>query len=348
MPGCISNTLHKFQHKQPERPQHAPYPAPKPQYGTKVQLTSEVVDSPTLTPQGKQRIQQVVVALLYYGRAIDGTIMTAISSLASQQATATEDTDAKLIQLLNYCATHPDATIRYHASDMILDIHFDSGYLNEPEARSRAGGNFCMSSKPRNGEQQHNGSIITLSTILQIVVASAAEAEIGALCLNAKEGINIQNILKEMGHPHPATPMQTNNTTAHGIIRDMCKQQCSKTKDMRFYCVHDRAQGQLDIGWGLSAQSLGGYFTKHHTPAHHRVIRSMYLHSDNSPQYIPAARKKTPQGCIDSALSPGTPASHQANSAITGKPSTATNLLCLVRTIFRAPHIASLSPHKFS
>jgi hypothetical protein len=44
----------------------------------------------------------VVGALLYYGRAIDGTIMTAISILSSQQATATEDTKAKLIQLLNY------------------------------------------------------------------------------------------------------------------------------------------------------------------------------------------------------------------------------------------------------
>jgi hypothetical protein len=85
---------------------------------------------PTLTPQGRKRIQQVVGALLYYGRTIDGTIMAAISSLASQQATATEYTEAKLIQLLNYCATQPDATIRYRVSDMILNIHSDAGYLN--------------------------------------------------------------------------------------------------------------------------------------------------------------------------------------------------------------------------
>jgi hypothetical protein len=76
----------------------------------------------------------VVGALLYYGRVIDSTIMTAIISLASKQATATEDTEAKLIHLLNYFTTHPDATIRYSASDMILNIHSDAGYLNEPEA----------------------------------------------------------------------------------------------------------------------------------------------------------------------------------------------------------------------
>jgi hypothetical protein len=69
---------------------------------------------------------------------------------------------------------------------MILNIHSDAGYLNEPEARIRAGGNFFMSSKPRNGEQQHNVSILALETILHMVVASAALAEIGALFLNAK------------------------------------------------------------------------------------------------------------------------------------------------------------------
>jgi hypothetical protein len=45
------------------------------------------------------------------------------------------------------------------------------------------------------------------STILKMVVSSAAEAEIGALFLNAKEGINIWNILKELGHSQPATPI---------------------------------------------------------------------------------------------------------------------------------------------
>jgi hypothetical protein len=137
---------------------------------------------------------------------------------------------------------HPNTKIRYHASNMILNIHSDAGYLNESEARSRAGGHLFMSSTPKNGVQQHNGSILTFSKILRMVVASAAEAEIGALFLNAKEGVNIRNILKEMGHPQPATPMQTDNTTDHVILRGTCKQQRSKSIDMRFYWVRDRAQ----------------------------------------------------------------------------------------------------------
>jgi hypothetical protein len=61
--------------------------------------------------------------LLYYGRAIDPTRLKEISALASQQATSTDDTNLKLLQLLHYSASHPDASIRYSASEMILNIH---------------------------------------------------------------------------------------------------------------------------------------------------------------------------------------------------------------------------------
>jgi hypothetical protein len=112
--------------------------------------------------------------------------------------------------------------------------------------------------------------------------------------------------------------------------------------------VRDRAQQeQLNIGWGPSAQNLGEYFTKHHTPSHHKGIRGMYLHSDNSPRYIPTARKKPPQGCVDSALSPGAPANHHVNSVMADKPRTAKKRFCLVRNLFRAPHSTFISSHKF-
>jgi hypothetical protein len=86
----------------------------------------------------------------------------AISALASQKSTATEDTNAKLMQLLNYYVSHPNSAIRYTLSAMILNIHSDAGYLNETEARSRAGGHFFMIYTPRKGKQQHNGALLTL------------------------------------------------------------------------------------------------------------------------------------------------------------------------------------------
>jgi hypothetical protein len=36
--------------------------------------------------------------------------------------------------LLNYAATHPDAVLSYHASDMVLHVHSDASYLSESQS----------------------------------------------------------------------------------------------------------------------------------------------------------------------------------------------------------------------
>jgi hypothetical protein len=54
---------------------------------------------------------------------------------------------------------------------------------------------------------------MTNATIVKAVMSSAAEAELGALFLNAKEALYQCQILTEMGHPQPGTPTQTNNKT---------------------------------------------------------------------------------------------------------------------------------------
>jgi hypothetical protein len=50
------------------------------------------------------------------------------------------------------------------------------------------------------------------------VMSSAAEAELGALYLNAKETVYLRQILHEIGHYQPPTPIQTDNTTAEGVV----------------------------------------------------------------------------------------------------------------------------------
>jgi hypothetical protein len=147
-----------------------------------------------------------------------------------------------------------------------------------------------------------------------------------AMFLNAKEGVNIQNILREMGHPQPAIPLQTDNTTEHATLSGTCKQHHSKAIDMRFYWVRDRTfQNQFDIGWGPSSQNLGDYFTRHHTSAHHKGIRKMHMNHTKSPKYIPSAHANPPQGCVDIAISPRTPAGQHANTATASAQSTAIN-----------------------
>jgi hypothetical protein len=43
-----------------------------------------------------------------------------LNDIATEQTKTTEKTRVATNQLLDYFKTHPDATIRYHASDIIL------------------------------------------------------------------------------------------------------------------------------------------------------------------------------------------------------------------------------------
>ena len=64
----------------------------------------------------------------------------------------------------------------------------------------------------------NNEAVVTFSQIIKAVMSSAAEAELGALFINCREVILAHHALKAMGHKQPPTPMQTNNTTAHGVV----------------------------------------------------------------------------------------------------------------------------------
>ena len=83
-----------------------------------------------------------------------------------------------------------------------------------------------MGSAPVNGRPiKLNGAIFIMCGILKFVVASAAEAELAALFINAKEGKIIRMTLEEMGHKQPPTPMHCDNITATGIANDTVKKQ---------------------------------------------------------------------------------------------------------------------------
>ena len=86
---------------------------------------------------------------MYYARAADNTILTALSTIASQQMEATKDTMKRVIHLLDYLATHLDAVVRYHASEMTLNIHSDAVCLSETKSRSRLGEYCFMGSIPK-------------------------------------------------------------------------------------------------------------------------------------------------------------------------------------------------------
>jgi hypothetical protein len=117
---------------------------------------------------------------------------------------------------------HQDAIIRYHASDMIVNVHSDASYLSAPKACSCAGGSFFLGSTPHNGDPiKLNGTIHITCTILKLAAASTAEVKLGALLfLNTQEAKVLQTILKELGHPQPPNQMHIGNTTTVGIANN--------------------------------------------------------------------------------------------------------------------------------
>jgi hypothetical protein len=73
---------------------------------------------------------------------------------------------------------------------------------------------------PKDGNPiQINGAFHVSANIIRFVVASAAEAELGALFHNCQTGI----IVEDMGHPQPKTPVHCNNATAVGIANNNVK-----------------------------------------------------------------------------------------------------------------------------
>ena len=94
-----------------KRLQHAPYPAAPKKYCTAAQEPIKIDDSKQESPEGINRIQKIVLSILYYSGSVDTTILMALSTLASEKSKATVQTIKDTRQLLHYLGTHPDTTL---------------------------------------------------------------------------------------------------------------------------------------------------------------------------------------------------------------------------------------------
>jgi len=106
MPNYIPTLLKKFAYS-PKIPQYSPYPvAPftTPQKGQR-----QYAPAPDTTPQldktNTTTMQSIIGSLLYNARGVDSTLLPALNTLATTQASPTETTLKHCYRLLNYVAT---------------------------------------------------------------------------------------------------------------------------------------------------------------------------------------------------------------------------------------------------
>ena len=114
--------------------------------------------------------------------------------------------------------------------------------------------------------------------IIKALMSSAAEDKLGALFVNCREAIPARHALKIIGHKQPPTPVQTDNTTALGVVNKNISSKRLKSMDMKLHwlrcCI---AQKKFRHYWQPGPTNLGDYVTKYHAPIHHQAVRGMYL-----------------------------------------------------------------------
>jgi hypothetical protein len=149
-------------------------------------------------------------------------MLVEVNKLSSKQTKPLVQVEEDAVQILRYAATWPTASLVYKKSDMKLRIHSDASYNSEPIARSRAGGYFDLISEDNDPYTEPvNGGILAVSVLLDVVVASAGEAELGGLFINAQHGEIIRATLKDLGYPQQVTPIYTDNKCAEGIVNNI-------------------------------------------------------------------------------------------------------------------------------
>ena len=206
--------------------------------------------------------------MLYYALALENKLLIGLSSIAFQQAPATERTNEAINQILDYCATYPVNGILYRSNNMVLCTHSDAGFHNESKGHRIAGANIFFSKN--DAMPRWNGSVLTLAQIIRFVMSSASEAELGALFITAQEMVTMRNTLEEMKWTQPKSPIQTDNSAAVGVVNNTIVPRKLKTMDHRLHWFRCReTQGQFRYYWASVSLNWGDYSTKHHPPLYH-------------------------------------------------------------------------------
>jgi hypothetical protein len=141
----------------------------------------------------------------------------------------------------------------------------------------------------------NNDTVLNISQIIKAVMSLAAEAELCALYINVREAVPMCQLLTEIGHIQPRTPIKTDNSTACGVVNSNIQPWQTKAMDMRFHWLCCReAQHQFCFYWAPSKSNLGDYWTKHHCAAHHIEKRPTILTLQSTVTALRASLHRNP------------------------------------------------------
>jgi len=279
MPGYMDRVVLRFRRLLSTGKAQATSPSVyiPPSYGKATQYT-RVDTTAIFSPADKLEMQELVGCLLYYARAIDCTMLPGVNHLSSELSTLTQLVQVMGQRLLAYGATYPNNELVYHASDMTLCLQSDCSHLSRKNPGSVVGGVGYLGSATE--PTALNGAVFVISSLLDVIVASAAEGEYGSVFFNAKHAVGTRNILAAIGYPQPPTPILTDNECAVGLANDTIKVKRRKSIDMRFHWIRDCIrQGQFTVSWVAGAGNLADFFTKALPVKRHQELLKLLVHT---------------------------------------------------------------------
>ena len=198
-------------------------------------------------------------------------MLHALNDAAGSVAKGAKATEKAVRHFMSYAHSSPGAVTRFRASDMRLAGDSDAAYLVAPEARSRAGGYHYCTGK---AGEQFSGPIRAMAKVTKNVMASAMEAEIAAMLMNARLMIELRQALEGMGHPQPPAVTRAGSEAGCGVLSGAMRQRRPKAAGMSLSWLKGRCErGQFKIEWAPGPASRAGYATKNHPGPHHQVAR---------------------------------------------------------------------------
>ena len=168
---------------------------------------------------------------------------------------------------------------------MHLYLVSDAAYLGLPRARSRCAVYYYLGDKlpiPTN-KLAMNGAVHVLCKTIPNAVSSAAEVETVGIYHGACEAVPMIVALIKIGHPQDPNGVliTTDNSTEHSILTSTMRAKLSKAYYMRYHWIKDCVlKKQFQLRWDKGSNNLADYFMKHHPPAHHMRMRTLYLQAN--------------------------------------------------------------------
>ena len=143
-------------------------------------------------------------------------------------------------QLLDHLANHPNDTMRFYSSDMIMNIHSDEYCLSTKGARSRLIGHFHGFPPEGIRSNSPQWSILLPLCYPEVCRIVSRRGRVRRI-VPEHEGRGIFRLtLNKLVHTQPPTPIHCDNITIAGISNNTIKRHRSRSMEMKYFWACDQ------------------------------------------------------------------------------------------------------------